>query len=201
MTQVTNTNKVSLLFSKFKKINDRHIILFILLPFIPSVSMFLGSYVVGWHNFQRNREFLTYEQSITLSIIIYFSFLSFILIISAFMAYITDKLNKEHGFRYCLNYCIYLSIPFSLCGVSAMTPNIFILGLAFFVAIALSFYQLDSTVDGFLGADVNKKKYFITLVTLFFFLLVGVYLTFFLTLWPEYFNFLNSFFDKSIKIK
>lgn len=199
MTQVTNTNKTSLIFSKFKKLNAHNLILFLLLPFIPSVSMFLGSYFVGWHNFQRSREFLSYESSLTLSVIIYCSLLSFVLIVALFMAYITDKLNKENGFLYCLNYCIYLSIPFSLLGVSAITPNIFILGLAFIAAVGLSFYQLDSTVNGFLGMDADKRTYFVTLVTLFFFLLVGVFLTFFLTFWPEYFDFLTSFFNKSTK--
>lgn len=199
MTQVTNTNKPSLIFSKFKKINAHNLILFILLPFIPSVSMFLGSYFVGWNNFQRSREFLSYEASLTLSVIIYCSLLSFVVIVALFMAYITDKLNKENGFLYCLNYCIYLSIPFSLLGVSAITPNIFILGLAFIAAIGLSFYQLDSTVEGFLGMDADKRTYFVTLVTLFFFLLVGVFLTFFLTFWPEYFDFLTSFFNKPTK--
>lgn len=199
MTQVTNTNKPSLIFSKFKKINAHNLILFILLPFIPSVSMFLGSYFVGWNNFQRSREFLSYEASLTLSVIIYCSLLSFVVIVALFMAYITDKLNKENGFLYCLNYCIYLSIPFSLLGVSAITPNIFILGLAFIAAVGLSFYQLDSTVEGFLGMDADKRTYFVTLVTLFFFLLVGVFLTFFLTFWPEYFDFLTSFFNKPTK--
>lgn len=199
MTQVTNPNKASLIFSRFKKINAHNLILFIMLPFIPSVSMFLGSYFVGWHNFHRSREFLSYEASLTLSVIIYFSLLSFIMIVALFMAYITDKLNKENGFLYCLNYCIYLSIPFSLLGISAMTPNIFVLGLAFIAAVGLSFYQLDSTVDGFLGMDSDKRTYFMTLVTLFFFLLVGVFLTFFLTFWPEYFDFLTSFFNKATK--
>jgi hypothetical protein len=161
--------------------------------------MFLGSYFVGWNNFQRSREFLSYEASLTLSVIIYCSLLSFVVIVALFMAYITDKLNKENGFLYCLNYCIYLSIPFSLLGVSAITPNIFILGLAFIAAIGLSFYQLDSTVEGFLGMDADKRTYFVTLVTLFFFLLVGVFLTFFLTFWPEYFDFLTSFFNKPTK--
>lgn len=199
MTQVTNHNKSSLIFSKFKKMNAHNLILFLMLPFIPSVSMFLGSYFVGWHNFQRSREFLSYDESLTLSFIIYFSLLSFIIIVALFMAYITDKITKENGLLYCLNYCIYLSIPFSLLGISAMTPNIFILGLAFIAAVGLSFYQLESTVDGFLGIDSDKRTYFITLVTLFFFLLVGVFLTFFLNFWPEYFDFLTSFFNKSTK--
>ena len=199
MTQVTNTSKIGLIFSKFKKINAHNLMLFFMLPFIPSVSMFLGSYVVGWHNFHRSREFLSYEASLSLSFIIYLSLLSFILITSLFMAYITDKLRKDNGFLYCLNYCIYLSIPFSLLGVSALTPNIFILGLAFIAAVGLSFCQLDATVNGFLGMDADKRTYFITLVTLFFFLLVGLFLTFFLTFWPEYFDFLTSFFNKSTK--
>lgn len=199
MTQLTNPNKASLIFSKFKKINAHNLILFIMLPFIPSISMFMGSYFVGWHNFQRSREFLSYEASLTLSFIIYCSLLSFVLLFALFMAYITDKLNKENGFLYCLNYCIYLSIPFSLLGASAITPNIFILGLAFIAAVGLSFYQLDSTVEGFLGMDADKRNYFITLVTLFFFLLASVFLTFFLTFWPEYFDFLTSFFNKATK--
>ena len=199
MTQVTNSDKASLIFSKFKKINAHNFMLFFMLPLIPSVSMFLGSYFVGWHNFHRDREFLSYEASITLSLIIYFALLSFTLIVSLFIAYITDKLNKENGFLYCFNYCVYLSIPFSVLGISAITPNIFILGLAFIAAVGLSFYQLDSTADGFLGADSDKRSYFITLVTLFFFLLVGFFLTFFLNFWPEYFDFLISFFYKSSK--
>lgn len=199
MTQVTNSDKASLIFSKLKKINAHNFMLFFMLPLIPSISMFLGSYFVGWHTFHRDREFLSYEASITLSLIIYFSLLSFILIVSLFIAYITDKLNKENGFLYCFNYCVYLSIPFSVLGISAITPNIFILGLAFIAAVGLSFYQLDSTADGFLGADSDKRSYFITLVTLFFFLLVGIFLTFFLHFWPEYFDFLISFFNKSSK--
>jgi hypothetical protein len=199
MTQVTNNSKIGLIFSKFKKINAHNLMLFVMLPFIPSVSMFLGSYVVGWHNFHRSREFLSYEASLSLSFIIYFSLISFILITSLFMAYITDKIRKDNGFLYCLNYCIYLSIPFSLLGVSALTPNIFILGLAFIAAVGLSFYQLDATVNGFLGMDADKRTHFVTLVALFFFLLVGLFLTFFLTFWPEYFDFLTSFFNKSTK--
>lgn len=199
MTQVTNSNKASLIFSKFKNINAHNLVLFFMLPLIPSVSMFLGSYFVGWHNFHKDREFLSYEASLKLSLIIYFALLSFILIVSFFIAYITDKLTKEKGFRYCFNYCVYLSIPFSLLGISAITPNIFILGLSFIAAVGLSFCQLDSTADGFLGADCDNRHYFITLVTLFFFLLLGVFLTFFLTLWPEYFDFLTSFFNKTTK--
>lgn len=199
MTQITNAKRVSLIFSKFKKLNAHNLIIFFLLPLIPSVSMFLGSYIVGWHNFQRSRAFLTYESSLTLSVIIYFSLLAFILIMSTFVAYITDKITKDNGFTYCLNYCIYLSIPFSLLGVSSLTPNIFILGLSFMAAILLSFYQLDASVDSFLGMDADKRSYFITLITLFFFLLVGLFLTIFITCWPEYFDFLVSFFGKSVK--
>lgn len=199
MTQITNAKKVSLIFSKFKKLNSHNLIIFFLLPLIPSVSMFLGSYIVGWHNFQRDRAFLTYESSLTLSVIIYFSLLSFILIMSTFVAYITDKITKENGFTYCLNYCIYLSISFSLLGISSITPNIFILGLSFVAAILLSFYQLNASVDSFLGMDADKRSYFITLVTLFFLLLVGIFLTVFITCWPEYFDFLVSFLSKSIK--
>lgn len=199
MTQITNAKKVSLIFSKFKKLNYHNLIIFFLLPLIPSVSMFLGSYIVGWHNFQRDRAFLTYESSLTLSVIIYFSLLSFILIMSTFVAYITDKITKENGFTYCLNYCIYLSISFSLLGISSITPNIFILALSFVAAILLSFYQLNASVDSFLGMDADKRSYFITLVTLFFLLLVGIFLTFFITCWPEYFDFLVSFLSKSIK--
>jgi hypothetical protein len=201
MTQVTTTGKVSLLFSRFKKMNAYNLILFVILPLIPSIAVFLGSYIVGWHNFHRQREFLSYDASIKLSFIIYFFQLLFILIMAFFISYITNKTEKENGYLYCLNYCTYLYIPFSLLSVSAITPNIFILCMAFFVAIAISFHQLESTVDGFLGLESRKTRenYFIPLVITFFFLLLGMFTIVFFTMWPEYFNFIASFFNKPTK--
>lgn len=186
--------KLDIYFLKLKYKNMVPLLFFLLLPLIPAFSLFIGTFLEGLPNFNLLRsEPYTLKYSFKLALIIYFSLSSFIVIMSAYIAWVTQQIHEPRGFMNSLNYCTYLSIPFSLIGITLVYPNFILVGLAFSVAITYSFHLFTSTVCSFLGFASERRLYFIAMVVFFFFSLVGLYLSFILTTWPEYFKLFNDY--------
>lgn len=167
--------------SKSAKNKIAQVLLFILLPCIPAISIFLGTHLVGINN--GYIQFLTFQESLIFSVYVYFSFISTVSMMALFIFLMTHQNGDCRDYLSSINYCTYLSLPFVFFGLFSIKPDFIILLTGFISAIVYSGNIFYRSFHNFLGIgclkDINKLNSVFSTVS-FFLLIVAVHIMFFI---------------------
>jgi hypothetical protein len=172
-----------------------HLLLFFVLPIIPSISVFVGVYIVGWPSSKFIINNLSFENALNLSLFVYFSFLSIIAIMASFVYFLTKHNGDCRNYLSSLNYLTYLSLPFVFFGLFLVKPSFVMLATGFISATLYSAFMFYRSFHNFLGLGCihDTNKFASLFSTAFIFLVVsGLHVLFFINQFPEIYYFLTN---------
>lgn len=167
-----------------------HMVLLLILPLIPALAISFGTWLVGWSMYGQE-EFvkLNINSAFSLGIMVYFSFVSSVLIMSWFISWLSTYFKANKTFNESLTFCLYLAFPYMALGIAALYPDRWLAITCFGIASLYSLMLLYTGLQSFLGISGQKSMLFGFCTLFFFMLLFGSVVALNLGVWIDGINF------------
>ncbi|WP_263146455.1 Yip1 family protein [Pseudomonas sp. RIT-PI-AD] len=95
----------------------------LLLALIPAVSLYVGTTYTGWSLVKNEDVHLQNTSALQLCVLLYFAILIGVLIMGAFVRWMTRTFDARPSLNECIGFIAYVSTPFYIAGLAALYPS------------------------------------------------------------------------------